>query len=106
MTESERKTSKLTVCKNLSRCIRYQVLLTQYNKFHTPKMDTIRMKIHLLKVETSETINRLLSVESAATRNTEQQKDLEKQLRLLMKEVSKKDNGMLKSFHELSVLII
>ena len=61
-------------------------------------MDTIRMKIHLLKVETSETINRLLSVESEATRNTEQQKDLEKQLRLLMKEVSKKDNGMLKSF--------
>ena len=53
------------------------------------------MKIHLLKVETSETINRLLSVESEATRNTEQQKDLEKQLRLLMKEVSKKDNGML-----------
>jgi hypothetical protein len=68
-------------------------------------MDTIRMKIHLLKVETSETINRLLSVESAATRNTEQHKDLEKQLRLLMKEVSKKDNGMLKSFQELSVLI-
>ena len=67
-------------------------------------MDTIRMKIHLLKVETSETINRLLSVESEATRNTEQQKDLEKQLRLLMKEVSKKDNGMLKSFHELSEL--
>ena len=66
-------------------------------------MDTIRMKIHLLKVETSETINRLLSVESDATRNTEQQKDLEKQLRLLMKEVSKKDNGMLKSFQELSV---
>ena len=61
------------------------------------------MKIHLLKVETSETINRLLSVESEATRNTEQQKDLEKQLRLLMKEVSKKDNGMLMSFHELSV---
>ena len=66
-------------------------------------MDTIRMKIHLLKVETSETINRLLSVESDATRNTEQQKDLEKQLRLLMKEVSKKDNGMLKFFQELSV---
>ena len=60
-------------------------------------MDTIRMKIHLLKVETSETINRLLSVESAATRNTEQQKDLEKQLRLLMKEVSKKDNGKVSS---------
>ena len=66
-------------------------------------MDTIRMKIHLLKVETSETINRLLSVESEATRNTEQQKDLEKQLRLLMKEVSKKDNGMLMSFHEFRI---
>ena len=51
------------------------------------------MKIHLLKVETSETINRLLSVESDATRSTEQHKELEKQLRILMKEVSKKDNG-------------
>ena len=62
------------------------------------------MKIHLLKVETSETINRLLSVESEATRNTEQQKDLEKQLRLLMKEVSKKDNGMLKSFYKIKCI--
>ena len=67
-------------------------------------MDTIRMKIHLLKVETSETINRLLSVESEATRNTEQQKDLEKQLRLLMKEVSKKDNGMLKVFSRIKCI--
>ena len=67
-------------------------------------MDTIRMKIHLLKVETSETINRLLSVESEATRNTEQQKDLEKQLRLLMKEVSKKDNGKLKVFSRIKCI--
>ena len=51
------------------------------------------MKIHLLKVETSDTINRLLSTESEATRSTELVKDLEKQLRVLMKEVSKKDNG-------------
>lgn len=56
-------------------------------------MDTIRMKIHLLKVETSETINRLLSVETAAARNTELVKEREKKLRLLMKEVSKKENG-------------
>lgn len=56
-------------------------------------MDTIRMKIHLLKVETSETINRLLNVETAATRNSELVKEREKKLRLLMKEVSKKENG-------------
>lgn len=56
-------------------------------------MDTIRMKIHLLKVETSDTINRLLSVETAATRNTELVKEREKKLRVLMKEVSKKENG-------------
>ena len=55
------------------------------------------MKIHLLKVETSDTINRLLSTESEATRSTELVKDLEKQLRVLMKEVSKKDNGKIKS---------
>ena len=59
------------------------------------------MKIHLLKVETSDTINRLLSTESEATRSTELVKDLEKQLRVLMKEVSKKDNGKIKStWHE------
>ena len=57
------------------------------------------MKIHLLKVETSDTINRLLSTESEATRSTEQVKDLEKQLRILMKEVSKKDNGKLNVHH-------
>ena len=51
------------------------------------------MKMHLLKVETSESINRLLSTETAATRNTEVVKDREKQLRMLMKEVSKKENG-------------
>lgn len=51
------------------------------------------MKIHLLKVETSETINRLLNVETAATRNSELVKEREKKLRLLMKEVSKKENG-------------
>ena len=56
-------------------------------------MDTIRMKMHLLKVETSDAINRLLNTETAATRNTEMVKDREKQLRLLMKEVSKKENG-------------
>ena len=49
--------------------------------------------MHLLKVETSESINRLLSTETAATRNTEVVKDREKQLRMLMKEVSKKENG-------------
>ena len=60
------------------------------------------MKIHLLKVETSDTINRLLSTESEATRSTELVKDLEKQLRVLMKEVSKKDNGKIKStWHEI-----
>ena len=56
-------------------------------------MDTIRTKIHLLKLETSETINRLLSVETDATRNTELLKEREKKLRVLMKEVSKKENG-------------
>ena len=51
------------------------------------------MKMHLLKVETSDAINRLLNTETAATRNTEMVKDREKKLRLLMKEVSKKENG-------------
>lgn len=56
-------------------------------------MDTIRMKIHLLKVETSDTINRLLSMETAATRNTQLVKDRELKLRQLMKGVSQKENG-------------
>lgn len=51
------------------------------------------MKIHLLKVETSDTINRLLSMETAATRNSELVKNREKNLRNLMKEVSKKEHG-------------
>ena len=57
-------------------------------------MDTIRMKIHLLKVETSETINRLLNMETAAVKNAETVKEREVQLRALMKEVSKKENEL------------
>merc|ERR1712111_44278 len=58
------------------------------------KMDTIRMKIHLLKVETSETINRLLNMETAAVKNVELVKEREVRLRALMKEVSKKENEL------------
>ena len=56
-------------------------------------MDTIRKKMYLLKLETSDTINRLLTVETAAARNSEALKDREQNLRKLMKEVSKRDNG-------------
>ena len=59
-------------------------------------MITIRMMIHLLKVETSDTINWLLSAESEATwssTGTGQVKDLEKQCQVLMKKVPKKDNS-------------
>ena len=56
-------------------------------------MDTIRKKMYLLKLETSETINRLLTVETTAARNSEALKDREQNLRKLMKEVSKRDNG-------------
>ena len=57
------------------------------------KMDTIRRKMYLLKVETSETINRLLTVETDAARTSESLKEREQKLRQLMKEVSKKENG-------------
>ena len=56
-------------------------------------MDTIRRKMYLLKVETSETINRLLTVETDAARTSESLKEREQKLRQLMKEVSKKENG-------------
>ena len=56
-------------------------------------MDTIRRKMYLLKIETSDTINRLLTVETEAARNSEAVKEREHRLRQLMKEVSKKENG-------------
>ena len=46
-------------------------------------MDTIRKKMYLLKLETSDTINRLLTVETAAARNSEALKDREQNLRKL-----------------------
>ena len=49
--------------------------------------------MYLLKVETSETINRLLTVETDAARTSESLKEREQKLRQLMKEVSKKENG-------------
>ena len=52
------------------------------------------MKIHLLKVETSETINHLLNMETAAVKNVEMVKEREVKLRALMKEVSKKENEL------------
>ena len=58
-------------------------------------MDTIRRKMYLLKIETSDTINRLLSVETEAARNSEAVKEREHRLRQLMKEVLKKENGMI-----------
>ena len=61
-------------------------------------MDTIRKKMYLLKLETSDTINRLLTVETAAARNSEALKDREQNLRKLMKEVSKRDNGEIISY--------
>ena len=61
-------------------------------------MDTIRRKMYLLKIETSETINRLLSVETEAARNSEAVKDREHRLRQLMKEVLKKENGRISSY--------
>lgn len=57
-------------------------------------MDTIRRKMYLLKIETSDTINRLLSVETEAARNSEAVKEREHRLRQLMKEVLKKENEL------------
>ena len=51
--------------------------------------------MYLLKIETSDTINRLLSVETEAARNSEAVKEREHRLRQLMKEVLKKENGMI-----------
>ena len=68
-------------------------------------MDTIRKKMYLLKLETSDTINRLLTVETAAARNSEALKDREQNLRKLMKEVSKRDNGEIISYMIIFMLL-